>query len=174
MLLIDVSGMFRAVEFAGFVALNIVKSKEPSPFVVSLVILIVGGPGGVTNVFSKTHSTISPEMRAKFSVLPCGIPLTRQSDDMRFQFRGTVSITEYDPVFIDRGEVILSRNVSGMFSAVEFAGFVALNIVKLKESSPFVVSLVIFMVGNAASANPVEIHITKINPINADNRIIFL
>ena len=94
MSLIDVSGMFSAVEFAGFVALNMVKSKEPSPFVVSLVIFIVGDDGGGTNRFSKIHSTVSPLMRLKFSVDPCGMPLIRQSDEIRFQFNGTVSITE--------------------------------------------------------------------------------
>jgi len=50
--------------------------------------------GGATNVFSKIHSTVSPNMIAKFSVLPCGMPLIKQSDDIKFQFRGTVSITE--------------------------------------------------------------------------------
>jgi len=82
MLLMEVSGMFTAVELAGFVALNIVKSNEPSPSVVSLVI------------FMEVHSTASPFMMAKFSVPPCGTPLTRQSCDNRFQFNGTVSITE--------------------------------------------------------------------------------
>jgi len=147
MLLIEVLGMFSAVELAGFVALNIVKSKEPSPFVVSLVIFMVGGNGGGTNVSSKIHSTVSPLMMLKFSVEPCGMPLIRQSDEIRFQFNGTVSITEYDPACTVNGKVMLLIEVSGMFSAVELAGFVALNIVKSKEPSPFVVSLVIFMVG---------------------------
>jgi len=34
--------MLRAVKLAGFVALNMVKKKEPSPPIVSLVIFIVG------------------------------------------------------------------------------------------------------------------------------------
>jgi len=127
MLLIDVSGMLRAVKLAGFVALNMVKSKEPSPPIVSLVIFIVKsfGPGiiqpvastgspalgvaghrssasgtpspsasGSTDKFTKIHSTVSPFIRLKFSVLPCGIPLIRQSDEIRFQLNGTFSITE--------------------------------------------------------------------------------
>lgn len=40
-------------------------------------------------------------------------------------------------------------DVSVMFSVVEFAGFVVLNIVKLNESLLFVVSLVIFIVGDS-------------------------
>ena len=47
-LLIDVSGMFSAVEFEAFVALNIKKSNAPSPLVVPLVILIVGGHNSLT------------------------------------------------------------------------------------------------------------------------------
>jgi len=63
MLFMEVSGMFRAVEFEAFVALSIVKSKEPLPFVVSLVILIVGSghtsltefPTGAIPVYTPPH-----------------------------------------------------------------------------------------------------------------------
>jgi len=82
MLLLEVSGMDSAVEFEAFVAFNIVKSKEPLPFVVSLVILIVGRGRGAANEFSKIHSTVSPFMTLKFSVLPWGTPLILQSDDI--------------------------------------------------------------------------------------------
>jgi len=70
MLLSDVSGMFTAVEFEAFVALNIKKSNEPSPLVVSLVILIVGGHNSTSGVFvivpliSPPHSLfIGPELK---------------------------------------------------------------------------------------------------------------
>jgi len=103
--------------------------------------------GGGTNKFTKIHSTVSPFMMLKFSVEPCGIPLIRQSDEIRFQFTGTVSVTEYDAACTGRGAVMVLIDVSGMFCAVESAGFVALNIVKSKEPSPFIVSLVILIVG---------------------------
>ena len=60
--------MFSAVKLPGFVALDIVKSNAPSPFVVSLVILIVGGPGSF--VFSKIHSTVSPRVTVKSDIVP--------------------------------------------------------------------------------------------------------
>jgi len=104
-----------------------------------------------TNKFSKIHSTVSPFMRLKFSVVPCGIPLIRQSDDIKFQFNGTVSVTLYEPACTVRGAVMLLIDVSGMLTAVEFPGSVELNMVKSKEPSPFVVSVVILMVGGQAS-----------------------
>ncbi len=84
----------------------------------------------------------------KFSVDPCDISLIRQSDDIRLQFNGTVSITENDAACTVRGADMLLMNVSGMLTAVEFAGFVALNMVKSKEPSPPIVSAVIFIVGD--------------------------
>jgi len=70
MLLSDVSGMFTAVEFEAFVALNIKKSNAPSPLVVPLVILIVGGHNSTCWVFvivpviTPPHSLfIGPELK---------------------------------------------------------------------------------------------------------------
>ncbi len=68
MISIDVSGMLTAVEFAGFVALNMVKVKEPSPFVVSLVILIVGSTSSFRIVPSPWVSVIvHPSQFDKFT-----------------------------------------------------------------------------------------------------------
>jgi len=130
---------------------------------------MVSCDGGGTNIFTKIHSTVSPLIMLKFSVGTSNVPLIRQSDDIKFQFNGTVSITPNEPACTDNGVVMLLFEVSGIVSAVEFAGFVALNMVKLKEPSPFVVSLVIFIVGGSAAS---AFGIIVINPTLNETRII--
>jgi len=72
--------MVCAVKFETFVAFNIVKANKPSPFVVSLVILIVGGhnsttgfPAGAVPVYTPPHRLFmvpEPSILPELSMVP--------------------------------------------------------------------------------------------------------
>ncbi len=96
MLVTAVFGILTTVKLRGFVALDIVKLNAPSAFVAFFVILIVdssGGGGGITNVSTKIHSAVSPDVTLMFSVVFCGTPFIRQLDASSVQPDGTVSVT---------------------------------------------------------------------------------
>ena len=52
-----------------------------------------GGLFGRANSFSNMHSAESPVVRLRFSVVPLETQFTRQSDEIRLQFAGTISVT---------------------------------------------------------------------------------